>query len=532
MPVNQHFHAAPVAFANLVRLCYTGRRAVDVAQWQSTGLWNQMLRVRPPSSTPFSFSRAAVSDRLSAISFWLVAGNWSLAFLVAERETMPEIAPRLPRGMRDILPQQMILRQYVIGVIEKAFQSYGFEPLETPAVELRSVLMGKYGEDAERLIYDVRHVGGKEELALRYDLTVPLTRVIAMNPDLRLPFKRYQIAPVWRAERPAKGRYRQFYQCDADIVGSADMLADAEIIALVNDILQRLSFKRYTILINHRQLLAEMGAYCGAPAEQAGNLYRSLDKLAKIGEDGVKEELADAGVGADVAERLLELVRIQGTNLELIAAMQQRLAGRPAAQRALEELRRLVTYLSEYGVPESCYQIDFSMVRGLSYYTGPIFETVVQEPKIGSITGGGRYDELIGLFTGRSLPVTGTTIGIERLIDVIEELQMYPPSLGRTAAQVLVTIFDAGTRPASLRLSTALRAAGFNVETFFGEGKLGRQIRYASEKGIPYVVILGPDESAAGQVTLRDLDRSLQETVPAESVAETLRRWQAERAGA
>ena len=200
---------------------------------------------------------------------------------------MAQVEVRLPRGMRDILPQQMILRQYVMGEIEKAFKSYGFEPLETPAVELRSVLMGKYGEEAEKLIYDVQHLGGKEELALRYDLTVPLTRVIAMNPELRLPFKRYHIAPVWRAERPAKGRYRQFYQCDADIVGSASMLADAEIVALIRDILTRLAFRQYTIQINHRQFLMGLGQYCGVSGEMAGALYRSVDKLNKIGEEGV-----------------------------------------------------------------------------------------------------------------------------------------------------------------------------------------------------------------------------------------------------
>jgi len=439
------------------------------------------------------------------------------------------VPPRLPRGMRDILPQQMILRQYVMGTIEKAFQAYGFEPLETPAVELRSVLMGKYGEDAERLIYDVQHAGGKEELALRYDLTVPLTRVIAMNPELRMPFKRYQIAPVWRAERPAKGRYRQFYQCDADIVGTASMLADAEIIALIHDILGRLAFPRSTIQINHRRFLAGLGQYCGVAGELAGALYRSLDKLSKIGEEGVMEELLAGGIDRGVAERMLELLRIKGDNAELIAGMKARLADWPDALHGLSELEELVSYLKEFGVPESAFQVDFSMVRGLSYYTGPIYETIVQEPKIGSITGGGRYDELIGLFAGRSLPVTGTTIGIERLIDVIEELQMFPPALGRTTAQVLVTIFDASTRPASLQLTQTLRQAGFNVELFFGEGKLGRQIRHASEKGIPFLTILGPDEVAAGQVTVRDLERALQETVPAGSVAETLRKWQGER---
>jgi histidyl-tRNA synthetase len=440
---------------------------------------------------------------------------------------VPDVKPRLPRGMRDILPQQMILRQYVTGVIEKAFQAYGFEPLETPAVELRSVLMGKYGEDAERLIYDVKHEGGKEELALRYDLTVPLTRVIAMNAGLRMPFKRYQIAPVWRAERPAKGRYRQFYQCDADIVGTASMVADAEVISLVNDVLQHLRFQRYTVLINHRQLLVALGEYCGVEGEKAATLYRSVDKLSKIGEDGVREEMLAGGIAAQVAERLLDLLRIDGTGPEVIADMRRRLVDVPAAVKGLNDLADLLACLADFGVPQDAYRVDFAMVRGLSYYTGPIYETVVEEPRIGSITGGGRYDELIGLFANQSLPVTGTTLGIERIIDVIEELEMYPPSLGRTTAQVLVTVFDRATRAASLGMSTELRRAGFNVETSFDEGKLGKQIRYASEAGIPFLVILGPDEIQEETVTLRDLSRSEQETVARSLAVETLQRWQA-----
>jgi histidyl-tRNA synthetase len=443
---------------------------------------------------------------------------------------MADVKPRLPRGMRDILPEKMILRRYVIDVIESIFQAYGFEALETPAVELRSVLMGKYGADAERLMYDVGHPGGKEELALRYDLTVPLTRVIAMNPALRMPFKRYQIAPVWRAERPGKGRYRQFYQCDADIVGTASVIADAEIISLVYDVLKRLGFSRYSIQINHRQLLKALGEYVGVSGEAAGTLYRSIDKLDKIGEDGVREEMAGGGIHTDIANRLLDLLRTTGSSAELIADMKRRLADTEGATQGLDELSELVTYLDDFGVPQDCYQINFSMVRGLGYYTGPIFETLVEEPKIGSLTGGGRYDDLIGLFTKRSLPVTGTTLGIERIIDVIEELEMYPPSLGRTTAQVFVTVFDDATRSESVRLSSELREAGFNVETSYSKGKLGKQIRYANEKGIPFLAVLGPDEVEADTVTLRYMDQREEETVAREMAAETLARWQARRA--
>jgi len=444
---------------------------------------------------------------------------------------MADVKPRLPRGMRDILPEKMILRQHVIDVIEKSFKAYGFEPLETPAVELRSVLLGKYGEDAERLIYDVGHAGGKEKLALRFDLTVPLTRVIAMNPTLRMPFKRYQIAPVWRAERPAKGRYRQFYQCDVDIVGTKSMLADAEIIALTYDVLNNLGFSRYAIQINHRQLLMALGEHVGVRGDASAALYRSIDKLDKIGEDGVKEELAAGGVDADVSDRLLDLLRAEGTNTELIAGMKTRLADSELATQGLNELDELIAHLSDFGVPEDSLRVNFSMVRGLSYYTGPIFETLVEEPKIGSITGGGRYDDLIGMFTKRSLPVTGTTLGIERIIDVIEELEMYPPSLGRTAAQVLVTVFDGSTRSESVRLSSELRRAGLNVETSFSAGKLGKQIRYASEKGIPFLAVMGPDEIGERKVTLRNMDLREETTVERTAAVDTLKQWQTQRAG-
>lgn len=444
---------------------------------------------------------------------------------------MSQVAPRLPRGMRDFLPEQMLLRQYVIGVIERTFKSFGFEPLETPAVELRSVLMGKYGEEAERLIYDVRHPGGKEELALRYDLTVPLTRVMAMNPTLRMPFKRYQIAPVWRAERPAKGRYRQFYQCDADIVGSESMLADAEIIAIIYQALSKLGFRQFAVEINHRQLLAALGEYCGVSGDAAGALYRSIDKLSKIGEEGVKEELRAGGVGAAVSDRLLDVLRIGGEPQELIADIGKRLAGIPTAEKGLADLAELIGYLGDLGVPPTCYRLNFSMVRGLSYYTGPIYETLVEEPRIGSITGGGRYDDLVGLFTSRSLPVTGTTLGIERIIDVIEELGMYPPALGKTTSQVLLTLFDETTVGESLRLSTELRRAGYCVEVSFNAGKLGKQIRYASEKGIPFLVILGPDEMKEGKVALRDMEREEQEALPRSELLHRLKAWMDRRAG-
>jgi len=492
--------------------------------------------------------------------------------------------------MRDILPQQMILRQYVVGVIQEVFEQFGFEPLQTPAVELGETLKGKYGPGAERMIYDVSHRGGKESLSLRYDLSVPLCRVMAQYPELTKPLKRYQIAPVWRAERPQKGRYREFYQCDADTVGSDSMLADAEIVNVTYEILIRLGFEKFAININNRKIIAGIGQLAGVPDELLGGLYRSIDKLGKIGLEGVKAELRKTGLKdaisalrkaqvpketiADltqalraaglaaiearlrqtdledetiarlvsqlatleledmatipdaVIERLLEFLQISGSNDEILAQLREWLVDYPEALAGVAELEELTGYLKALGIPEECYPVVPSMVRGLAYYTGPIYETIVEEPNIGSITGGGRYDELIGMFSDHSYPATGVTIGIERIIDVMEELEMFPPQVGKTVAQVLVTQFNPELATESLKAAQDLRRAGLNTELYFENDPLGDQIRYALKKGIPYVVIVGPDEAAAGQAAIRNLELRQQETVPRQEVAARIKAWQ------
>jgi histidyl-tRNA synthetase len=425
--------------------------------------------------------------------------------------------------MRDILPQQMIKRQFVMDTMREVFESFGFEPLQTAVLELKETLIGKYGPDAEKLIYYAQHSQGSEELAMRYDLTVPLCRVAAMYPDLAKPFKRYQIAPVWRAERPQKGRYREFYQCDVDVVGSKSMLADAEIINVLYQILKRLGFKQFRTLLNNRKILKGLGEYVGIPAEQAGTLYRSIDKLDKIGIAGVKEELQAGGICEEAISRLLDILQIRGSNSEMIAALRERLSRYPQAMEGLDELAEIVSYLRALGIPEENVQVSFAMVRGLDYYTGPIYETMVDEPKIGSITGGGRYDELIGLFTNQSFPTTGTSLGIERIIDVMDELNMFPPSIRPTVTEVLVTIFDAQNAGPALSLASELRAAGIKTELYFEPDSLGKQIKYAVKKGIPYLTILGPDELAAGKVALRDLSQGKQEMVARMDLVAALR---------
>lgn len=432
----------------------------------------------------------------------------------------PFIKPRVPRGMRDILPEQMIRRQYVIDVIRGVFEEFGFEPLQTPALELSEVLTGKYGPDAEKLIYQAGHVGGKEDISLRYDLSVPLCRVVAMHPQLPKPFKRYQIDPVWRAERPQKGRYRQFFQCDADTVGTESMLADAENVNLIYQVLNRLGFKQFEININNRKLITGIGQFAGVSTEQLGGLYRSIDKLDKIGLSGVRAELAENQIPEPVIEKLLSLLQIEGDAETVLNALSERLGDSEVANEGISELEELNGYLTTLGVPEEFYRISVSMVRGLEYYTGPIYETVVEEPKIGSITGGGRYDELIGSFSKQSYPATGTSFGIERIIDVMEEFDMFPSAVGKTVTQVLVTVFDADLVQASLKLATRLRSSGIRTEVYCRPTRISAQMKYADNKGIPYAVILGSDEVETDTVAVRNLASREQQVIPQEKLVE------------
>lgn len=430
-----------------------------------------------------------------------------------------QINPRNPKGFRDFLPDAMLRRNYVMDTITSVFHLFGFEPIGTPILELQETLFGKYGEEAEQLIFGAQHQrSNKEPLAMRYDLTIPLARVVGQHyNDITLPFKRYHIAPVFRGERPARGRYREFYQCDADIVGVAGMEADAEIVTMMQRVLSKLGFPQFAIKINHRKLLTAIGEFSGVPDEQLPDLYRSVDKFDKIGADGVKNELIERGIDGEVVARMVDLLQAHepGTSsLDLIAdAIGE-------GDNGLKELRELVDYLSDAGVPQENYDFDFTMVRGLGYYTGPIFETIISEPNLGSITGGGRYDDLIGLFRKQSLPTTGTSFGIERIIDLMDELELYPASVGGTLVHVLVTVFNEDTRRASMKIANQLRSAGVNTELHFEARKIGKQFGHADKKGIPIVAVAGPDEIEKGIVTLRRLRDGKEFTVPMDQAAE------------
>lgn len=438
---------------------------------------------------------------------------------------MEKITPRLPSGMRDFLPEEMLRRQFVIERVARVFETFGYEPLQTPVLELEETLLGKYGADAEKLIFHAQHPGGKEKLALRYDLTVPLARAFALHEGkLSLPFRRYQIAPVWRAERPQRGRFREFYQCDVDCIGVEGMEADAEVISVAVTALQRLGFNDFAVKINNRKLLTGMGMYVGLTGEALANLYRSIDKLDKIGVEGVREELLKSGISAEVVARIMALI---GTGTPecgyesaaaQLAHLRQTLAEVPLALEGIRELEQVFTYLEASAIPSALVAFDPAMVRGLGYYTGPIFEAVLlsadPEERVGSLAGGGRYDDLIGLFRKTSLPTVGVSLGIERLIVLMEKRGMYPELMQRTVVQVLVSVFSEALRPAALRLASQLRAADLSVEVFAGSAKLGKQLAYADRRGIPLVALLGEDELAAGVVKFKRLRDQHESTCP------------------
>ena len=436
---------------------------------------------------------------------------------------MEIIKPSIPKGTRDFLPEQMLRRQLVMDTIRTAFEKYGYEPLETPSFEKLEVLSGKFGEEGEQLILKLLKRGtGIEKVgrdikeftiskfsdivdeALRYDLTVPLSRVIAMyQNEITIPFKRYQMQPVWRGDRPQKGRYREFYQCDADTVGSASMVADAETIALINEILTALGFKKFKIRINNRKILSGVVEYSGVDVNRSNEVCIAIDKLEKIGIDGVKQELLEREIPETAINKILPILEISGEAETILNDVSSLLNSIGIGMEGIAETNELIADIPTLGVPQQNYVIDLHLARGLSYYTGPIYESIVEEPNIGSLTGGGRYDELVGMFLGKNIPATGTTIGIERIIDVMTELNMLPDS--KTKTQVLVTIFNEDTKKASLEITKELRSAGINTEIFFDSGGLKKQFKYANKKGIPFVAVIGPEEVEKKEISLKNM---------------------------
>jgi histidyl-tRNA synthetase len=427
-----------------------------------------------------------------------------------------------PAGTRDFLPDDIRRREYVTGVIRAVYEKYGYEPLETPAFENIETLIGKYGEEGNKLIFKILRRGehektGDADLALRYDLTVPLARVVAQyQNDLPKFFKRYQIQPVWRADRPAKGRFREFYQCDIDALGSTSPIVEAELLAAVAEVLSRLGFEDFVIRLNHRKALTALLECAGIPAARHADALVAIDKLDKVGADGVREELQSRGIDASATMACLDFFSGLSTDDPRHPGPLERLrrfvVSHHAGPTAVDALDEIIT-LSDGTAAHGHIRIDPSLARGLSYYTGAIMEVAVAD-LAGSLGGGGRYDNLVGMFLGRDIPACGFSLGLERLIVVMTERQMFPAAVAGGPVDIMVTIWNADARGDALRLASELRAGGLRVDVYPDADKLGKQFKYASSRNVPFVAIVGDDERVRGEVAIKDMRSGEQTGTP------------------
>ncbi len=426
------------------------------------------------------------------------------------------VEPRLLRGFRDYLPGQMNARLAIIGTIRRVYESYGFLPLDTPALEFHATLMG-YGEENAKQIFEFENPE-EEHVALRFDLTAPLARVVAQYPDLPLPFRRYQVGPVWRADKPDPGRFREFTQFDLDSVGTSSSSADTEILCGVYDTLNALGISRFRVRFSDRNVLNTLLDFAGIPHTSSRSVFRILDKLDKIGLDGIVAELSggrtDAsgdkirglGLGSGQIEKIKQFIAVpKGTRGEVLGALRRLFEGVPSAAAALEGLGAICSSLDALGIPDESVALDQSIARGLDYYTGPVFEALLTDaPEFGSVVGGGRYDGLVARFLGRNIPAVGASIGVDRLLAAMIKLGLV--STNPSTAQVLVTVMEPAKIIEYEKLTRELRQAGINAEMYLGEEKgLSKQLAYANRQQIPLAVLMGSDEFAKGEVTIKNL---------------------------
>jgi len=446
--------------------------------------------------------------------------------------------------MRDFLPEDVRKREYVIGVIKDVYERYGFEPLETPAVENIETLMGKYGDEGNQLIFKILKRGvhegsGEADLALRYDLTVPLARVVAEYRD-KLPkfFKRYQIQPVWRADRPARGRFREFYQCDVDVLGSRSMIVEAEICGAASEVLTKLGFNDFCVRLNHRMVLTGILGVAGVALEKHEPALVALDKLDKIGSDGVKNEFATRGIDKTAGDRLLSFFSVlsslekaadiaaedkpvQALNKAVLGRIVEFVKDNELGAKGVDELQSILDYAETMGI-SSRVKIDPTLARGLSYYTGAIMEINVKD-LAGSLGGGGRYDNLVGMFLGQDIPACGFSLGLERILVVMSERNMFPAQVASAPADVMVSIWDDEHISESMALAQELRSANLRVDLYPESDKLGKQFKFASLRSVPFVAVIGDDERAKGEVAVKDMRTGEQHEVKRGEVAEFIK---------
>jgi histidyl-tRNA synthetase len=465
----------------------------------------------------------------------------------------------IPKGFRDFSPEVMAKRNYIFDTIRKSFQLYGFEQIETPTMENRETLTGKYGEEGDRLIFKVLERGDKlkknvahliseinkgiteEDLkgelnipvlmkilfkekegeALRYDLTVPFARYVVQHQnEIAFPFKRYQIQPVWRADRPQKGRYREFYQCDADIIGSDSLLNEVELVKLFDEVLSNLGLKSFSIKLNNRKILSGIAEVIGRP-EMIIPITVAIDKLEKIGLEKVNEELSQRGLSADELEKIQPLFKIEGSNDEKLAQLSKFLKDSEIGLIGIEETKFILDTADSLGLTIASLEVDVTLARGLDYYTGAIFEVVSNEAKMGSICGGGRYADLTGIFGLKNMSGVGISFGADRIYDVMEELNLFPESANVTT-QVLFINFGDKEASYCLKALQKLRVEGIRAELYPDPAKMKKQMKYANDKKIPFVVMVGEDEMNSGQLSLKNMESGEQSKIIIEELINSM----------
>jgi len=446
--------------------------------------------------------------------------------------------PSLPKGTRDFGPAQMAKRQFILGNISKVFQKYGFQPLETPAFENLSTLTGKYGDEGDQMLFKILNSGDFlknidatglkaqntklvssriADKGLRYDLTVPFARYVVMNRhEITFPFRRYQIQPVWRADRPQKGRYREFYQCDADVVGTDSLICEAEIIRMINESFETMGIADYTIKINHRAILSALAELTGDGKNEAA-LFVSIDKLDKIGAEKVKEELRAKGFTERKLALIFEILGFRGSLSQKMEFLTTQFPGSVKGQKGVHELKEILSLLHGLGGNEHHLEMDIALARGLSYYTGCIFEVKINNASVGSVSGGGRYDNLTGVFGMPGVSGVGFSFGVDRLYDAMEERQLFPHET-QVSSHILVAHTDGESMRYGLRIVNTLRQKGIVAEIYPDPSKLKKQFEYADKKKIPHVIVIGSEEMSSGLLTLKNMGTGEQQKLTLEQI--------------
>lgn len=451
--------------------------------------------------------------------------------------------PSIPKGTRDFSPQEVSKRQYLMGVMRRNFEKFGYQPIETPTFENSETLMGKYGEEGDRLIFkilnsgdylakaDAAHLEQRDSLkltksisekALRYDLTVPFARYVVQHQnDIEFPFKRYQIQPVWRADRPQKGRFREFYQCDADVVGSTSLWQEVELVQLYDAVFHELGLQGTTIKINNRKILSGIAEVIGAQ-DKLIDFTVALDKLDKIGEDGVKNEMLEKGISQDAIQKVQPLFSFTGSVADKLSQLETLLTTSEEGLKGVAELRFICENIEKLGLYSAHFDLDVTLARGLNYYTGAIFEVAAPDGvSMGSIGGGGRYDDLTGIFGLKNMSGVGISFGLDRIYLVMDELQLFPNTV-TSAPKALFVNYGNAEALYAMQAIKSLRAAGIKVELYPDAAKMGKQFSHAEKRGIRYAVIAGETEVAEEKFGLKDLDSGQQETVSMAQLLEKL----------